>query len=182
MFAHRSHLFRWWRWHFIGSLDFSAEEKMRVETNRRFRVRSSKRLVMLSAAAGVAALSSTLRADTFANNGGLDLSLSTSWIDLSIPTTDSAPPSTNDIAQWDLNSAGGTFALNAANTGTTTNWLGIKVLNPAAPIVIGGDTTDILSLGASGINMSAATQNLTISDPIVLKPLPKPGASPAVRR
>jgi fibronectin-binding autotransporter adhesin len=148
---------------------------MRVESGRRFRDlskqlgnrshRSSKRLVALSAAvAGVTALAGISRADTFANNGGLDLSLSTSWIDLTVPATDFAPPTTNDIAQWDINSAGGTFALNAADPGTTTSWLGISILNPTAAVTIGGDIADTLSLGASGINMSAATQSLTFND------------------
>src|ERR1700722_7170037 len=90
--------------------------------------RVARRMLALSAGgAGVAAMSGTSRADTFANNGGTALNSAGSWTDLTVGGTNPAPPSTNDIAQWDTNSTGGTFTL-----GTSTNWLGIVMINPGA--------------------------------------------------
>jgi autotransporter-associated beta strand protein len=68
-----------------------------------------------------------------------------------------APPSTNGIALWDS-------ALSGANStalGADTAWGGLTVLEPAGPVTISGANT--LTLGASGINLGRASQNLTLN-------------------
>ena len=130
---------------------------------------TTRGLLALSAAVATGVFSAERsRADVFGNNGGLDLSQSTSWTDETVPAVDSAPPGINDIARFDSNSAGGTFTLDVA-----TSWLGISLINPTAAVTIGSaaDATagGALTLGASGIDMSVATQNLTFGgDPVSL--------------
>jgi autotransporter-associated beta strand protein len=116
--------------------------------------------------AGVAGFSRFARADVYGNNGGTALDQSASWVDETTAPTPGTVPGVADIAQWDsLGAGGGPFNLNAPTT-----WLGISIINPAAAVTIGGgaDAANTLTLGGSGINMSAATQNLTISDPLAL--------------
>jgi autotransporter-associated beta strand protein len=71
-------------------------------------------------------------------------------------------PSTGEEVTFD------SFA--TANLSTVLNQdfsiLGINVTNPAGPVSIGG--TNILTIGANGIDLSLATQNLTITAPVVL--------------
>jgi autotransporter-associated beta strand protein len=71
-------------------------------------------------------------------------------------------PTAADIAVWN-----NTVQVNNTSLlGADTNWAGISILDPALPIVIGAGNT--LTLGASGLDMSLATNNLTLSCPIVL--------------
>ncbi|MCW1923672.1 autotransporter-associated beta strand repeat-containing protein [Luteolibacter arcticus] len=87
------------------------------------------------------------------------LDLATSWVD------GVAVPGPGDIAQWDDRLA----VANTSDLGiTNSSWLGIKVLNPAGTVGITGTSPTTLTLGASGIDLSAATQNLTIGSPLVL--------------
>lgn len=86
------------------------------------------------------------------------LDQTTSWVELAVPVN-------TDIAQWDNQLTGA----NSSDLGAVSaSWLGIKVLNPGGAATITGTTPVNLTLGASGIDMSAATQNLTISSPLVL--------------
>jgi fibronectin-binding autotransporter adhesin len=75
-------------------------------------------------------------------------------------------PGIADIAQWDNQLT----VANTSDLGITTpsSWLGIKVLNPAGAVGITGTSPATLTLGASGIDLSAATQNLTISAPLII--------------
>jgi len=81
------------------------------------------------------------------------------------------PPISTQIAVWD-----NTITNNTAKVlGGSLSWLGIQILNPAtnsgAPIIIETNTTipgNILTLGASGIDMSAASANLSLSNAVVL--------------
>ena len=84
----------------------------------------------------------------------------TSWVG------EAAVPGTADIAQWDNQVIGA----NISDLGTTTpsSWLGIKVTDPSGAVGITGTSPASLTLGASGIDMSASSQNLTISAPLVL--------------
>jgi autotransporter-associated beta strand protein len=91
------------------------------------------------------------------NTDGLDQP--TSWVG------GLAAPGATEIAQWDSQLTGA----NTSDLGATaSSWLGIKVLNPAGAIGITGTSPANLTLGASGIDMSAATQNLTISSQLLL--------------
>ncbi len=100
-------------------------------------------------------------ADTYANNGGTSLNAPGSWIDLTTPgNTGIGVPGATDIASFDSNDANA--APTTYNLGAPTSWLGLLVSNPAAAVTI--DTgANPLTLGASGIDMSAATQNVTLS-------------------
>ncbi len=69
-------------------------------------------------------------------------------------------PGAADIAAWDAGSAG------TSTLGGNLSWLGLQILANAGPVTING--TNILTLGSSGIDMSAATANLTINCAIAL--------------
>jgi autotransporter-associated beta strand protein len=121
---------------------------------------STRILAIASAFGGTLLLPHSLRADIFGNSGGPDLSVPASWTDETTPVTSvTGVPGSTDIARWDSLSAGGTFNL---TTGTT--WLGISVTNPTAAVTIGttGDIGNTLTIGASGIDMTAAIPNLTL--------------------
>lgn len=74
-----------------------------------------------------------------------------------------AIPGVNDIAAW-------TNVVTAGNTtsslGADTSWRGIRIADPGAAVVINGNT---LTVGNNGIDLSAATQNLTINSAFVLQ-------------
>ena len=72
-------------------------------------------------------------------------------------------PGTGDVAVWDA-------AVSVDNTtsslGADQSWAGIRVVAPAGAVTINAGNT--LTLGASGIDLSTAAQNLTLSNPITL--------------
>jgi len=71
-------------------------------------------------------------------------------------------PGAGDIALWNSTV---TTAL-ANSLGGNLSWLGIQITNPGGAITINAGYT--LTLGTSGINMSAATQNLTLNCALML--------------
>ena len=82
-------------------------------------------------------------------NTGTNLSLGASW-------TGAVAPGSGDVATWDTGSlaAGLTF-------GANTSWQGIALnAGETSAVTITGANT--LTLGTSGINMSAAAANLTV--------------------
>lgn len=85
-----------------------------------------------------------------------DLNLATSWFGGAIP-------SSADVATWDSTVTGA----NSTVLGANQNWGGIAITSPGGAVTIGGANT--LTLGTSGIDMSAATQNLTISSNLTLE-------------
>jgi len=82
----------------------------------------------------------------------LSLTTSTSWVGGAIPGA-------SDVAVW-----GSTLTADRSNAlGGNQSWAGIKVTNPAGSLyTIANTASGTLSLGASGIDMSAATADLTI--------------------
>ena len=84
------------------------------------------------------------------------LNLTTSW-------TSSIVPNSNYIGFWDATVTGA----NTVALGAAMSWSGIGVNNPGGAVTI-GTTTANLTLGADGIDMSSATQNLTINSPVGL--------------
>lgn len=87
---------------------------------------------------------------------GTDLTAGASW-------TGNVAPGSGDVAVWDTGSLGTGLTLNSG----TTNWLGIKVNAGATdPINIGSGGT--LTLGAGGIDLSAATINASIGSGLAL--------------
>ena len=82
-----------------------------------------------------------------------DLNLASSWDTL---------PGAADIAQWDLT----VTTANSPVLGADLTWAGIKIVDPGTnpgiePVTIGGSNT--LTISTSGINLSTATQDLTIA-------------------
>lgn len=125
--------------------------------------RGARRMVAAAAAAGVLLMGvagnpSALRAATVvkANNSN-DLNLPASWIG-------GVVPGPLDIAQWNSTVTGA----NSTLLGADLSWLGLSVTNPGGAVTIGGGNT--LTLGTSGINMNAATQDLFISSNLTLGP------------
>jgi len=89
-----------------------------------------------------------------ANNAD-SLNLPTSWIG-------AAAPAAADIAVWD----GTVTGANSVALGADLAWQGINPFSPGLPVTLTGPNT--LSLGSSGIDLSGAAQNLTISTPLVV--------------
>ena len=81
-------------------------------------------------------------------NNSSALNLAVSW---------DALPSTADIAQW-------TSTVTTANSpvlGADLSLLGLKIVNPGGPVALGAG--NVLTLGASGVDLSTATQDLTLN-------------------
>ncbi len=117
-------------------------------------LRSALHAAALSAVllAGAARAQTTI---TVVTTGNINLSTAANW------SSASAPGVTN-ILSW-------TNAVTGATTDTESTALsvaGLQITNPAGAVTIGGSNT--LTVGASGIDLSAATQSLTISDLLAL--------------
>ena len=76
-----------------------------------------------------------------------------SWVGGSVPTS-------SDVARWDSTVTGA----NTVDLGATTNWSGIEITDVGGPVAIISTVAATLNLGSSGIDMSAATADLTISN------------------
>ena len=103
-------------------------------------------LSLLSASAGAAT--------AIKQNNSTNLNLSGSW---------SVLPGAGDVAQWDATVA----AANSPVLGGDVSWLGVKVVGPGGAVTIGDGNT--LTLGASGVDLSTATQSLTLSCGVTLQ-------------
>lgn len=88
------------------------------------------------------------------NNTTNNLNLAASW---------NSVPGANDIARWEA-TVGEAQSL---NLGADLTWLGISIVNPGGAVTINSGNT--LTLGMAGIDMSAATQDLTISSNLTLQ-------------
>jgi autotransporter-associated beta strand protein len=76
--------------------------------------------------------------------------------------TSGAVPTSEDVANFDISTS--------INRNTVLNQdtsvLGLRVINPGAAVTIGGANS--LTIGAYGIDLSAATRDLTINTPVIL--------------
>jgi autotransporter-associated beta strand protein len=119
---------------------------------------------ILSTALGAAflTLSNALAVDIFKNDtnatGLLDVN---SWVG-------GAVPGTSDVAVWDSTVA--TADQSALPNVSSTTFAGIRIANPASNVGFGVSNTKALNIGTSGIDMSAATVNLTIGGAGLLRP------------
>jgi autotransporter-associated beta strand protein len=116
---------------------------------------------------GFGTLVPTFAADRIKQNNTTALNLAGSW--------DTLPDSGGgDVGVWTNIVAGANASALGAGVVGGVHWLGIRIANPGGLVTIGntttaagGDlfstTTDVLTLGTSGIDMSAATQNLLIN-------------------
>ena len=82
------------------------------------------------------------------------LNLAASWDSL---------PGAGDVALW----GSAVTAPNSTLLGTDLGWAGIKVVAPGGPVTLGAGNT--LTIGTSGIDLSSATQNLTLNCGLVLQ-------------
>ena len=131
-------------------------------------------IAAISAAASLVAWGAVSKADTYGFNDtstALNTVSPTPWTDETVPSVGVAAPGSGDTAQFD--SLAGLTGPALLTLGQNTTWGGLTVLSPGFDITIGnntGDNTNTLTLGsvslAGGINMSGATQNLTIVDPV----------------
>ena len=97
-----------------------------------------------------------LRAGTIVKNNNTDnLNLTTSWVG-------GVVPGVFDVANWNSTVTGA----NSVLLGADTSWGGILIANPGGLVTINAGNT--LTLGNSGIDMSKATQNLTIGSGLTL--------------
>lgn len=104
----------------------------------------------------VLASAACLRAGTIIKTNNTDnLNLSTSWVG-------GVVPGPLDTARWDSTVAGA----NTVALGADTSWQGILIANPGGLVTISAGNT--LTVGTNGINMSGATQNLTIGSGLTL--------------
>ena len=108
-------------------------------------------VVVLTAACHLETQAATI---TKANNAD-NLNLTSSW-------TGGVVPSTNDIAQWTSTVTGA----NSVLLGAALSLSGIKIASPGGAVTLGAGNT--LTLGASGVDMSSATADLTVSSGLTL--------------
>lgn len=102
---------------------------------------------ILSLAAGPLAQA----ADIIKANNTTALNDAGSWVS-------GGPPTASDVAVWDSTLGG----VNSSAIGASLSVAGLKVTNPGGAITIADTTGATLTLGTSGIDMSTATQNLTL--------------------
>jgi fibronectin-binding autotransporter adhesin len=135
---------------------------MNKQTNstRRFATQVGRAFaVTTTLAVTCAAFTQASAADISKADNADTLNLGSAWSGGVVPTS-------ADVAVWDS----AVTAINTINTlGASTNWAGVRILNPAAGITIitnaGGN---VLTLGASGIDMTSAGQDLTLSNNVTL--------------
>ncbi len=116
---------------------------------------------VLALAAGLA-MHTAMAAEIDKANNSDSLNLTTSWVG-------GVPPGTNDTATWNSTVTGP----NTTTLGASTAWLGIKVTTPGGPILINADGNTLTNgsvnvAGNVGIDMSAATADLTLSNNVVV--------------
>ena len=95
------------------------------------------------------AISSLHAADVIKANNADQLSSGSSW-------QNNQPPGAGDVAVWNNN----VTSANSPLLGANVTWAGIRIANPADLVTIGAGNT--LTNGTAGIDLSAATANLTL--------------------
>src|SRR4051812_17128725 len=106
--------------------------------------------------AGSAAFPHAASAAVIVKDNNVDnLNLTTSWVGGTVPGA-------ADVALWNSTVTGP----NSVLLGTNLTWAGLQLTNPGGPVTIGAGNT--LTLNGSGIDMTAATQNLTINSGLTL--------------
>lgn len=101
--------------------------------------------------------------------GGVDRIKADNTNNLNLPSswTGSATPDIYNMAVWTNTVTGA----NSTVLGGNVTWNGIRIANPGGAVTIGAGNTLTLSAGQAGtsIDMSAATQNLTIQSGLTLR-------------
>ncbi len=117
--------------------------------------RTRRFILSLGIATLLGAASDTRAIDVTKNDNSDPLNVGTSWVG-------GAVPGPGDVALWNnvVTSA------NTVSLGGDLNFGGIRITNPGGAVTINAGST--LTLGSSGIDMSAATQDLTLAPALVL--------------
>src|ERR1043166_6940196 len=76
--------------------------------------------------------------------------------------TNNVVPGASDIAVWDNNVPGANTTL----LGASMTWAGVRILDPGGLVTISAGST--LTVGPNGIDLSAATQNLTLNNGVTI--------------
>ena len=110
----------------------------------------------------LAVANAVIAANIYKADNANDLNLTTSW-------TNGVVPGVSDVGVWDLTVSGPNTVLLAA----TSSWSGLQISAPAGPVTINATSTNanagaVLTLGTSGLDMSAASQDLTFGSPVGL--------------
>jgi autotransporter-associated beta strand protein len=126
----------------------------RTPTYKLYSLAGGKRLLCTGLLATLT-LSNLMAADVFKNSTSGNLNTTAVW-------TGSAVPGPNDVAVFD--SGAGAALANAL--GANLAWAGIRIANPTGPVLI--NPGNFLTNGTSGFDLSAASQNLTLSNNTVL--------------
>ncbi len=115
-------------------------------------LKSSRSIALLASAAAFSA-TPTVQADLTKANNIFTLDLATSWTDGTLT------PTSADILIWNNT----VLAANNVSTAAPLSAAGLKILDPGGLVTINSTATNTITLGASGIDMSSATQNLTLA-------------------
>jgi autotransporter-associated beta strand protein len=117
-------------------------------------LRLGRRLILPLA---VLMLPPVVRADVIKAANTTNLDTGTSYVG-------GTPPGTGDIIIYNNT----VTAANSSALGSNVNALGLQIANPGGAITIAATAGATLTLGGSGIDMSAATQDLTLNAAVVL--------------
>ena len=109
----------------------------------------------LAAVAGLAATKSTYAADRLKADNAANLDQPVSW-------AGESTPGASDVAVWDSTVTSANIVL----LGSDLSFGGLRVNDPGGPVTI--DAGNTLTLGALGLDASAATQDLTINSGLTL--------------
>ena len=108
------------------------------------------------ALAGVLGFQTESGAATYSKaNNTVNLNLTNSWA-TGVVTTNT------DVGQWDST----VTVANTVSLGANLEWLGVKVVNPGGLVTLNVGNT--LTLDGSGVDLSAATQDLTANCDLAL--------------
>jgi autotransporter-associated beta strand protein len=110
------------------------------------------RILTVVALAALAATNAL--ADKYKANNTIPLNQATSW-------TNNAVPTSTEFGVWDTT----VTTPNTTNSlGVNGTWGGIKIINPGGPILqTAGYTLTLMGVSGTGIDMSSATQDLTVN-------------------
>lgn len=140
-----------------GDLPIQTPATMKTSRHPSFKSRygNSARCALATVIAAGLPVFQAQAADRIKANNTTALNLAGSW--------DTLPDAGgNDVAVWNST----VLAANAVALGADLSWLGLRIANPGGAVTI-NNTANTLTLGSSGIDMSAAAQNLTINTSLI---------------
>jgi hypothetical protein len=126
-------------------------------------MKMSRRQIVAVAVASVAQMgvSESRGGDVYKADGAGALNVVSAWLA-------GVPAAAGDVAVWD----GNVLGAYSSTLGAATSWQGIRIGdansgNPGGAVTIAADG-NALTLGSAGVDLSLATQNLTIAAPVTL--------------